>query len=215
MFSNYIFDLDGTLTDSRLGIYNALCHALTNMGVNDIPDAIPNGFIGPPLQAGFKSIFNMADNEVEQAVRLFREYYNEKGWFENEPYQGITDVLESLFSSNARIFVATAKFEDYAIRILKHFDIFQYLTDVKGASGHEKKAGKTHLVDALINKYQLKTDETVIIGDTNFDIQAGKETGIKSVAVGYGFTAEEELKKTLPDYYCQEMEDLYNLLCAN
>lgn len=212
LFSNYIFDLDGTLTDSRQGIFNSLVYALQQLGYNEIPASLPKGFVGPPLQKGFETIFGMNRNEVKQAVNLFREYYNDKGWKENIPYDGIIDMLSELSQSNVSVFVATAKFEEYSNRIIKHFDLDTYIQKLYGANYEEKKTGKTHIIERAVIDNNLDTESTVVIGDTHFDINGAKELNLKSIAVGYGFSDAEDLKKLEPDYFVEEVEDLYQLI---
>lgn len=215
LFDNYIFDLDGTLTDSRLGIFNSLTYALNQMSIVEVPDVLPAGFIGPPLQKGFEQVFGMNGNEVKQAVRLFRDYYNDRGWMENEPYVGIIDLLAELSQTNANVFVATAKLEDYANRIIAHFDMDQYIEKLYGAGYEEKKAGKIHIIERAVIENRLNTQQTVVIGDTHYDIQGARDLELKSIAVGYGFSEEEELKKCSPDYFVSEVEDLYGLIMDN
>ena len=212
LFENYIFDLDGTLTDSRLGIYNSLVYALEQMNAAVVPGELPPGFIGPPLQKGFELVFGMSETEVKQAVRLFREYYNDRGWMENEPYAGIINLLAELSQTNARVFVATAKLEDYATRIITHFDMDQYIQKLYGAHYDEKKAGKTHIIERAVLENRLNNGTTVVIGDTHYDIQGARDLDLKSIAVGYGFSEEEELLKFSPDYFVEEVEDLYELV---
>jgi phosphoglycolate phosphatase len=212
LFDNYIFDLDGTLTDSRLGIYNSMVYALEQMNSADIPEGFPVGFVGPPLQKGFEQVFGMNESEVKQAVRLFREYYNDRGWMENVPYDGIAELLAELSQTNANVFVATAKLEDYANRIIEHFEMDPYIKKLYGANYEEKKAGKTHIIERAVMENRLHNESTVVIGDTHYDINGAKELELKSIAVGYGFSEEEELLKISPDYYAAEVEDLYEII---
>ncbi len=212
LFENYIFDLDGTLTDSRLGIFNSLVYALEQMNASGIPDDLPAGFIGPPLQKGFEQVFGMNDAEVKQAVRLFRDYYNDRGWMENMPYAGIIDLLEELSCSNANVYVATAKLEDYARRIISHFDMDKYVAKLYGTSYDEKQAGKTHIIERAVLENRLNKETTVVIGDTHYDIQGARDIELKSIAVGYGFSNEADLMAFSPDYFAREVEDLYEVI---
>ena len=82
-FSHVIFDLDGTLTDNALGISNSIKHALKQMQIDGYSDDVLDQFIGPPLQMGFKNVFNMDEKEIEMAIEYFREYYRENGWRAN------------------------------------------------------------------------------------------------------------------------------------
>ena len=210
--SNIIFDLDGTLTDSLPGIENSLFFALEKLGYAPVPQTMPKQFVGPPLQTGFKNVFGMNDQEVDKAVALFREYYGSTGLFENAPYQGIPELLADLHQKGFRCYVATAKLEEYAKKILRHFELDRYLIDLSGAAYTDKNHGKVKIIEKLVQQYQLIIEETVMIGDTHFDILGARELGLRSIAVGYGFGLKDELLQLSPDYYADDVEELYNLL---
>jgi len=119
-FSHILFDLDGTLTNPRLGIGNSLRYALRQMQIDGYSDEILERFVGPPLQDGFKKLFGLDDRNTNLAVEHFRTYFGEKGLYENIPYPGIMELLEELQLSGKRIFVVTSKLEKYAKMIIRH-----------------------------------------------------------------------------------------------
>ncbi len=212
-FSHIIFDLDGTLTDNTLGIKNSLRFALQKMHYDEIPDHLPDEFIGPPLQWGFKNLFGMNEKNTELAVEFFREYYSENGWHENVPYPGISEMLEELSFAGKQLFVATSKLEKFAIKIIQHFEFDKYILQLKGADYGGAKATKATIISELINSRQLvPSKEIVMVGDTVFDIEGGKEIGIFTIAVNYGFGKEDELKAANPDYFVEDVEELYEIL---
>ena len=120
-FTHIIFDLDGTLTDNTLGIGNSLKYTLEQMQIDGYSDEILEQLIGPPLQWGFKNVFGMNERNTELAVGYFREYYAEKGLVENEPYPGIQEMLEESNNLGAKMYIATAKYEKFAQKIMEHF----------------------------------------------------------------------------------------------
>ncbi len=212
-FSHIIFDLDGTLTDNTLGIKNSLRYALQKMHYNPIPDHLPDEFIGPPLQWGFKNLFGMSEKNTELAVEYFREYYSENGWHENVPYPGISEMLEELSFAGKQMYVATSKLEKFAIKIIQHFEFDKYILQLKGADYGGAKATKATIISELMNSRQLvPSKEIVMVGDTVFDIEGGKENGLSTIAVNYGFGKEEELKAANPDYFVEDVEELYEIL---
>ena len=121
-FTHILFDLDGTLTNPRLGIGNSLKYALRQMQIDGYSDEILDRFIGPPLQDNFKNLFGMNERNTNLAVEHFRTYFGEKGLFENEPYQGISKLLEELHLSGKRVYLVTSKLEKYARMIMRHFE---------------------------------------------------------------------------------------------
>jgi len=214
-FSHLIFDLDGTLTDNTLGIKNSVRYALEKMHYEHIPDEIPDQFIGPPLQWGFKNLFGMNEKNTELSVAYFREYYGENGWHENVPYPGISEMLEELHFAGKQLFIATSKLEKYAVKIMEHFEFDKYVTQLIGADYSGLKATKSIIISTLLETRQLVPSEKIVmIGDTVFDILGGKENGLSTIAVSYGFGKENELKEVNPDYFVESVEELYDVLIS-
>lgn len=214
-FSHIIFDLDGTLTDNTQGIKNSVRYALEKMHYDFIPDEIPDQFIGPPLQWGFKNLFGMNEKQTELSVAYFREYYGENGWHVNVPYPGISEMLEELHFAGKQLFIATSKLEKYAVKIMEHFEFDKYVTQLVGADYSGLKATKSTIISTLLNTQQLvPSPEIVMIGDTVFDILGGKENGLSTITVGYGFGKADELKETNPDYFVESVEELYEVLIS-
>jgi len=212
-FSHIILDLDGTLTDNTKGIKNSVRYALEKMHFEHIPDEIPDMFIGPPLQWGFKNLFGMNERNTELSVEYFREYYGENGWHENVPYSGISEMLEELHFSGKKMYIATSKLEKYALKIMQHFEFDKYITQLVGADYSGLKATKSLVISNLMELQQLHpSKEIVMVGDTIFDIVGGKENDLSTIAVGYGFGKEDELKDADPDYFVESVEELYEVL---
>ena len=125
MWKTILFDLDGTLTDSAPGITNAVAHALAHFGIHEEPRNLLK-FIGPPLNESLPEFYDFTPEQTAEAVRVFREYFVEKGWCENAPYPGIGKLLQDLRAAGLRLMVATSKPEVQAVRILNHFGLAEY-----------------------------------------------------------------------------------------
>lgn len=212
-FTHIIFDLDGTLADPREGIRNSIKHALGKMKNAEFSEDLLERFIGPSLQWGFSNIFGMNEKDTDLAVKYFREYFGEKGLYENEPYPGIYDLMESLQSSGKKMYIASSKLEKYVHRILDHFGFEKYITMVKGADYGGLNASKKELIYDLMAIRQIDhSKEIVMVGDTVYDINGGKQNRISTIAVGYGFGIKEELIAAEPDYYVASVEELSKIL---
>jgi len=212
-FTHIIYDLDGTLSDNTQGIKNSLKYALKNLHVNDYPENLLDGFIGPPLQWGFSQLFGMNEQNTKLAVEYFREYYGENGWHQNIPYDGVLEMMAELDQQGKKQYIATSKLEKFALKIMHHFEMDKYVLQLKGADYGGKKASKTQIISDLLAMQQLApSKEIVMIGDTPFDILGGKENGLSTIAVNYGFGKEEELKAAHPDFFVENVEELYELL---
>lgn len=212
-FTHIIYDLDGTLSDNTQGIKNSLKYALKCMHINEYRENLLEGFIGPPLQWGFSQLFGMNERNTELAVGYFRTYYGENGWHQNIPYDGVLEMMAELDQQGKKQYVATAKFEKFALKIMQHFEMDKYILGLKGADYGGEKATKTQIITDLMAMQQLRpSKEIVMVGDTPFDILGGKENGLSTIAVNYGFGNEEELKNTQPDFFVENVEELYELL---
>ena len=212
-FSHIIFDLDGTLTDNTSGIKNSLRYALEQMQITGFPENTFEKFIGPPLQWGFSNLFGLNERNTNLAVEYFREYYSENGWHQNIPYEGIYDMLEELNYSGVKMYIATSKLEKFAIKIVEHFEFDKYILRLNGADYGGKKALKSELIAGLLESEQLMpSDHIVMVGDTVFDIQGGKDNQLSTIAVGYGFGKKEELLNSNPDFFAEDVEELYEIL---
>ena len=212
-FTHIIFDLDGTLADPREGIRNSIKYALGKMKNGEFSEELLERFIGPSLQWGFSNIFGMNEKDTDLAVKYFREYFGEKGLYENEPYPGIYDLMESLQTAGKKMYIASSKLEKYVHRILDHFEFEKYITMVKGADYSGEKSSKKDLIYDLMAVRQIDhSKEIVMVGDTVYDINGGKHNRISTIAVGYGFGIIEELLAAEPDYYVESVEELSRVL---
>lgn len=212
-FSHILFDLDGTLTNPRLGIGNSLKYALRQMQIDGYSDEILERFVGPPLQDGFKNLFGLNERNTGLAVEHFRVYFGEKGLYENIPYPGISELLEELHFSGKRIYVVTSKLEKYAKMIIRHFEFDRYIDDLIGAEATGKHSGKGNLITGLMERNRIAaTDSVVMVGDTHYDMIGARENRISSIAVTYGFGTEETLTTCDPDYLVDSVDELAELL---
>src|SRR5690606_10307545 len=151
-------------------------------------------FIGPPLQQSFKELFGLNESDTELAIEHFREYYSTKGLYENNPYPGIPDLLEELALSGKQLFIATSKLEKFALQIADHFGIDQYISQIKGADYKGDNDTKTTIISDLIQTMQITPSKNIaMVGDTVFDVVGGKQNGLTTIAVKYGFGSVDAL----------------------
>ncbi len=210
-----IFDLDGTLTDSADGVINAVRCALQKLGI-EAESAELKSFIGPPLQLSFREKYGLEEDKVWQAIEAFREYYREKGIYENRLYPGVAEMLEKLAGKGKRLYLATSKATPFAETILRHFQIESYFTALSGAtfdgSRVEKKDVLAHLFKLSGN---LNPREAVMVGDRKHDIIGAREHGFDSAAVTYGYGSVAELSGEKPTYLVHTVKELTDLLLGH
>ncbi len=211
-YHNIIFDLDGTLTDSAEGVINSVQYALQKIGIK-ADSADLKAFIGPPLQRTFREKFNFDEDMVREAIESFREYYREKGIYENRLYPGVPEMLAKLAEKDKKIHLATSKATPFAETILRHFQIDRYFWAVSGAtldgSRVEKKDVLAHLVEL---SGSLRPRDSVMVGDRKHDVIGARHLGFDSVAVSYGYGSITELSGEKPTYLVHSVKELSHLL---
>lgn len=210
-YTHIIFDLDGTLSDSRAGIFNGLRHALSGMGVELPADHDLSYFIGPPLHDSFYNHFFTEREQVLRAVEIFREYYSVKGLFENEVYPGIERLLHTL-ANTSKLYIATNKPQPFATRIIEHFNLSDLFTKISGVDITKEHVSKTELVGDLIRTYSIDASNAVMIGDTVYDIDAARAFGLDTVAVTYGYGNTAEIIAKDPTHVVDSVDELASLL---
>jgi len=205
-----MFDLDGTLTDSREGIVRSIEMALARMG-REIPDGVTmNRFIGPSLYTGFQEILGFSPEDSSRAVALFRERYQKEGIYENRVFPGIPQVLDAL-KSHYTLAVATAKPEISARVVLDHFDLTSRFETICGASLDLDRIHKDQVIARVLEEHpEMDPGEILMIGDRIHDIEGARANGTDVAAVLYGYGDREELAGA--DYLVDGVEDLRTLL---
>lgn len=186
-----LFDLDGTLTDSGEGIINCAILALEHFGLSIPSRDELRVFVGPPLTESFINHGVPAD-KAEEAVAIYRSRYIPIGKFENTPYSGIREMLETLRANGHKLYVATSKPEGMSIDILNHFDLAKYFTMICGAAMDLSRNSKEAVIAYLLEKSGEK-ENMVMVGDTKFDVIGAKEHGIPCIGVSWGYGKVNEM----------------------
>lgn len=189
-----LLDLDGTLTDSGEGIIRCIGHALTRLGREIPPAAELAHYVGPPLADSFHSLLDTQDEAlVHRAVELYRERFATTGIFENRVYPDIPEGLAALRAMGHRLWVATAKVEIFARRVVDHFGLAPYFAGVYGAELSGERADKGELIQHLLRSEGIAPGEAVMIGDRKHDILGAKQNGLRAIGISWGYGSREEL----------------------
>ncbi|NLI60642.1 MAG: HAD hydrolase-like protein [Clostridiales bacterium] len=211
-YKKILFDLDGTIIDSQAGITKSAQYALKRFGiiVDDLEELIP--FIGPPLKDSFMDRYGFSEQDAIQAVKYYREYFADHGVFANTLYPGIEDLLRRLHSEGRLLFIATTKPTIYTEQILDEYKLSHLFSYVCGANLDGTRTDKSEIIKTVIDESKISIEDTVMIGDRKYDIIGAYNNKIDSIAVGYGFGSEEELRATNPTQYVKTVKDLYAAL---
>lgn len=204
------FDLDGTLTDSGEGIFNCARLALEYFGIPQPTDQEMRVFVGPPLRDTFAK-FGVPADGIEKAMEIYRERYNPIGIFENTPYPGIYELLEKLQKDGHRLFLATAKPEVMAVRIMERFELAPYFELICGASLDLSRDSKSAVIAYLL-KQVPDVAQVVMVGDTAYDVIGAAAHGIPTVGVSWGYGKPEDMTAAGAVAIADTMEDLYRIL---
>lgn len=212
-FATILFDLDGTLTDPKLGITGGVRHALARYGivVDDLETLTP--FIGPPLPQSFQRFYGFDEAQSRQAVWHYREYFSETGIFENTVYPGIAELLARLTAVGKRLAVATSKPTIYAERILRHFGLREYFAMVAGGDMEMTRLDKGLIIgDALAALGDISPTRAIMVGDREHDILGARHNGMAAVGVAYGYGSLDELRAAGPEYILATVAELRAVL---
>ena len=211
-----LFDLDGTLTDPRVGITRAVQHALRAYGIEEPDPDTLCPFIGPPLTDSFKEFYGFSDQDAREAIPVFHEYFIERGMFENQVYEGMEEMLSRLLRAGYRLAVATSKPEPFAIQILEHFQLLSYFELVGGADMEEIRVRKGDVIAYTLERLGVdpKTAPVIMVGDRKHDVIGAAEQGIPCVGVLYGYGSREELLEAGAVQVVQTVEELGDYLLS-
>ena len=185
-YENAIFDLDGTLLDTKDGIIKSLSFMSSNLKLPPIPECKNNLFIGPPIEQSVREYYGLDDQKTTEAAAMFRKVYAESYLFEAVLYDGILNTLSSLKNNGIRLAIATYKRHDYAKKIIEHFGLNEFCNPCLGSDSACRNT-KTAIILACIMEMNADVSRTVYIGDTEHDRVGAKETNIDFIGVTYGF----------------------------
>ena len=213
MYDYLLFDLDGTVIDSGLGVTNSVMYVLKKWGI-EVPDRKSlYVFLGPPLVDSFSEYYGFSHEDSLKCVEYYREYYNDKGIYESTVYDGMIDVMKKARELGKKVIIATSKPEDYARQILDHHGVTEYLDFVAGATMDESRNSKAGVIRYALESYGITdTSKIVMIGDRKFDVIGAAEHGIDTIGVLFGFGSEEELLSAGAKYIAPTPADILKFI---
>ena len=213
-YTTVLFDLDGTLVDSGIGVTNAATYAIEKLGMTPPPRQELFKFIGPPLPHSFRDFCGFDNATTDIAVEYFREYYAEKGILECTMYEGVIELMKSLKQKGYELGLATSKPEIFAKRVVESKGILPHLDFLAGASTDEKtRATKDAVIKYALTLCKEKDRSKILmVGDRHFDVNGAAAFGIDAVGVTFGYGSYDELEEAGAKYIVNSMQELDNLL---
>lgn len=212
MYNYVLFDLDGTLTDSKEGIIKSVAYALEKMGETTEGRLDEHTIVGPPLKTTFQQVYGFSAEKANQTYAYFQERYNDVGKFENKAFDGIVPLLKKMHDRGIHAFVATSKPQVHAEAICEKFGIAPYVEKIAGPAvgGTDSKADIIRRILAHIGEdYE---GHAIMVGDRQFDVLGARGVGLPVIYVGYGYGNEEERKAFPPDFFAPTVADLEKII---
>ncbi|MGB0885959.1 MAG: HAD hydrolase-like protein [Chitinophagales bacterium] len=204
-----IFDFDGTLFDSQIGIKKAIKFTLAIEDIYDVSDEILESFIGPPLHKSFADHFGFEAEKIDVLITNLRKYYSEKGYKETALYNGIEDLILSLKKEGKVLAIATAKPTKYALQILKDFNLLTHFASVHGSASKGELFPKDRVIGSVMKDLDLfDAEDCVMIGDTIYDIKGAQYHNMDCIAVNYGYGKHKDLVDARPNKVVETVNEL-------
>lgn len=211
-----IFDVDGTMINPHEGLVECVKATIKKLNYKMLDEEVLNSFIGPPIQNSFQKYYNLSDDEAKKARDIFRGFYQKDEYlFKAYVYNGIVDLLKYLKENSIKTGIATYKREDYAIKLLEHFDLAKYCNSICG-SDFENKLSKTDIIKNCMKNLDIdNSNDTAMIGDTAFDGFAANELGMNFICCtyGFGFKTQDEIDKYNNVFVANDACELLKFFC--
>lgn len=212
MIKYCIFDFDGTLADTFEGIVRTVRATLEKMGLPDQPDDKIRCAIGLPLAESLKMAGDIPDERIQEAVSTYRSTFDIIAPKYVLPFPGVIETLHSLNDSGVRLAIATSRGTNSLTLFLKEFGVFDLFSEMVTASDGIIAKPKPDMVLHLLEVSGCDKDETLVIGDTTFDLMMGAGAGCRTCGVTWGNHTREMLATAAPDYVIDNIIDLIDIV---
>ena len=209
-----IFDLDGTLIDSKLDLIHSVNATLTEMGREKLSDDVISSYIGhgAPMLIS-RALGGVAkEDELARGLGYFLEYYEEHKLDNTGLYPGVTETLAKLGEQRISMAVLTNKPVKISVRILEALGVAQYFQAIYGGNSFETKKPDPLGAKAILSEFKVKNSgDSMMIGDSEVDIQTARNADMIATAVNYGFGIHDRSQHPA-DIYLDRMSDLLDVV---
>jgi phosphoglycolate phosphatase len=204
-----LFDLDGTLLETSLGILNTIRHTLNMLALPNKSETELRQYIGPPLREVFAEL--AGEFLADEAVDIYRQRYNAVGKLEAKHYPTMLETIEHLHQ-HYQLIIATSKRKHFADDMVTHFSFAPFFRAIYGSPIRPET--KSELIQRILADTALEPTRTVMIGDRSFDMIGARDNHLRSVGVLWGYGSEEELLQSGASVLCKKPQDLVKVLEA-
>ncbi len=211
MFDIILFDFDGTVYDTLEGITKCMQHALKKRGIEETLEAL-HCFAGPPLAEKIPEVYGFDEATTKTVITDFRERYNSIGIYESRVFPEIPELLAKLKKAGKRMGIATSKPQFLAEHLMEKEGIKDYFEVICGSQPDGSLGKKDQVIKAVIEKFGVKDERLVLVGDTKYDVIGAHKCGLPCIGVRYGYAAENELEDACADIIVKDTDELFSVL---
>lgn len=208
-----LFDLDGTVSDSKPGIITCIKYALDGKGIAYPDESVFDKMVGPPFRVSMKEFLGLDMPVIEQLITLYRGKYEVDGWRDCKLYDGVTDVLKALKERGKKLAIATSKPLKFTHLMIEGLGLSQYFDFVGGASCDASRETKADVIRLVLENLKAEDMSRVLmLGDRLYDIVGAHECGVDCAAVMWGYGSADEFKEYGADYILESPQDILRLV---
>jgi len=207
-----LFDFDGTVADTGRGVIGCVKKTLEFYGIEENDQKRLLSFIGPPLVDSFMALYGLDAERAQEFVKKYREYYSGGGVYETDVYAGIPEVLARLSEKGIAIGIASSKPAAYVKLLLEHLGIDRYFSFISAPEMGTVNPTKCQLIEMALDALKVSRDECVMVGDRLFDIDGGKQAGVRTIGAAYGYGGRAELEEHGATWIAQTTTEIAELI---
>jgi phosphoglycolate phosphatase len=211
MYKNILFDFDGTVFDTVEGITKSAQYALKKRGIDAELEAL-RCFAGPPLVDKFMEVYGFSREEAESATADFRQRYEPIGVRECRVFPGIKELLQQLIDRGFNVGIATSKPQHLAEWLLEQEGMTGLFKVVCGSSSEGNNNAKWQVLRRAMDALGATAEDSVLVGDTKYDVEGAKRCGVPCIGVRYGYAAPGELESAGAAAIAENLDELLQLL---
>lgn len=207
-----IFDFDGTLADTGLGITNTIKEMLRIMGEPDLDENRIRLGIGLPLRESLRIGTGLPEEKLDEAVVTYRKVFDEVAYQYITLFDGVKDTLAELYCRGYRMGIATSRSPKSLNYLVETLGIGQYFTVLATVADVANPKPAPDTVNFILDRLDVRPENTLVIGDTTFDLEMGKRADCMVCGVSYGNHSRERLASVQPDYIIDTFAELSDIL---
>lgn len=209
MITHVLFDFDGTIMDTNDLIVEALRAAAVKFRGKDIGEKELDKILGKPLAI---QMHELDPNHAEEMDAYYRSYYRERRDEYTKEFEGIRDMLDSLYGLGLKMGIVSNKGTAGIMHGLTSFDMHKYFGATVSVDDVVKRKPDPEGIFKALNELDGKPENSLFIGDSGHDIESGKRAGTQTILVGWTILDMENLKKTCPNHIVEKPSDIVDIV---